>query len=174
VYDYETTPGVAYTYTAVVSALLGVGSQISGAASAASGSATVTLAQPDIMDPLDPSTAVLVQYVGDSIVRDEPEVQGILRPFGRSTAMVIRGDMLAVEFDLALQFYGDADASWKAFKSLRERQHTVMLRGDMTGDLWYVALGSARPMTLLRTSGRISQPVRGVVVHCTPVDRPPV
>ncbi len=172
--DAECAPGVGYTYTAVVSAAVGAGATVSSVPSAASGAVTLTLAQPDLTDPLDPSTAVLVNLAGDSLVRDEPEVQGIFRPLGRKTAVVVRGDMLAEEFDLSLMFYADGDAGWQAFNALRQRRSVVMLRGDMPGDLWYVTLGSARPMTLSRTSGRISQPVRGVVVHCTPADRPPV
>lgn len=170
--DVEIESGVDYTYTAVVGAVITLPATL--APPAVSNDASLTLTGWDIMDPTDPSSWVPLQLQGDSRIEDEPEVQGIFRPLGRKTAVVVRGDMLAPEFDLPLMFYEDGDVAWQDFAELRRRQVTVMLRGDMPGDLYYVALGATRPMQLMRTSGRIQQPVRNLVIHCTPTDRPQI
>jgi hypothetical protein len=58
VYDYEVAPGVAYTYTATLTANLGGGTILNSAATAATGAQTVTTFGWWFLNPLTPSGAV--------------------------------------------------------------------------------------------------------------------
>lgn len=129
------------------------------------------------LDPLDPTTAVQLRLVGDSWTIPESRNQGIFWPIGRKnqdgnlTAVVVQGGRRAQEFDLPLQFHGDADVSWQAFLALWARGSTVLVKGDMPGLYFYVSMGDL-PNNLVRTLDRLLDPHREVTVHCTPVAAP--
>lgn len=169
--DPETSSGVSYTYSATV------GAEISGVAVSSSpgtsAPVTVQLTQWDVSDPNDISTGTMIDWAGDSRTFDEPEAQGIFPALGRATNIVVRGDMYAeTPTQLVLQFGADEDAAYQAFKALREQQVTVMLRGDMPGDFFYVALGPSRPTITNRTSTRLTSPSRNLTIAVNVVDRP--
>jgi hypothetical protein len=171
VYDTETPPYKSFTYTATVTAV--VAGLTYTSAPATSGAVTVSPTHWDISDPNNISTGTKIEWFGDNRTFDQPETQGVFTALGRKTNIVVRGDLQAeTPSQLVLQFGGDADAAWTAFKALRNQQVTVMLRGDMPGDFYYVALGSARPMVLLRTSNRQADPSRTLTISVAVVDRP--
>jgi uncharacterized repeat protein (TIGR02543 family) len=166
--DVEAIPGVPMVYTAVITAPAGPVSS----SPAVSAPVTMALLGWDIMDPWDPTNAVAIEWAGDTRTFDKPEQQGVFQPLGRRTTLVVRGELLEETFDLSMTFGGDNDRAWKAFNALRERQVTVMLRGDMPDDIYYVALGSSRPAVLNRTGDRRSNPSRTLTIRCNPVERP--
>lgn len=114
------------------------------------------------------STSAMPSGLSASIVIDEPEQQGVFRPFGKSTAVVIHGDMWAEEFDLDLYF--ETPAEWAAFKAIREMQSVVLLKSDMEGTRYWVTLGPSRPAGIASRSARQVAPTRGLSIHCTPTD----
>ena len=93
-----------------------------------------------------------------------------MRPFGKATATVVHGQMLAEEFDLAIYF--EDTAEFEAFDAIRDLQETVLLKSDMEGATYWVALGSARPAAIISESQRHTITKRGLSIHCTPVDAP--
>lgn len=167
-YDLELSTGIAYTYSAIITYPTGPVSS----APVVSAPVTMTLTHWDAMDPVDPTTRVQIEWAGDSRTFDQPEAQGDFNAFGRASSIVVHGTMFDETFSLVLNFGGDNDVAWKAFNALRKRQVPLLLRGDMPGDLYYVALGATRPMVLNRTGQRVTNPTRTITIPTFPVDRP--
>lgn len=117
---------------------------------------------------LTTDTSATPSALSPSIVIDEPERQGIFRPFGKSTATVVHGDMWAEEFDLDLYF--KTPTEWANFKAIREKQRIVLLKSDMEGATYWVTLGPARPAGIMHKADRQINPARGLTIHCTPTD----
>ena len=92
----------------------------------------------------------------------------MFRPFGKSTASFIHGDLWADEFDLALYFENSED--FANFKAIRELQGEVLLKSDMEGNEYWVTMGPDFNAGVLRETGRQTNPIRTVYVHCAPTD----
>lgn len=103
-----------------------------------------------------------------SLIVDEPEQQGRFNGFGRKNAVVVHGDLWSEEFVLNIYFDGEAD--FQAFRAIRNLQEVVLLKSDMSGDTYWVSLGSARPTAILSESERQSDPKRGLSIQCIPAD----
>jgi hypothetical protein len=143
----------------------------------------------DMMDPTNTDTTQAIQFYRvqvtgstdagsvqlgppTSITIDQPEQQGVFRPIGAATAVVVRSAMQAEEFDLGMAFLNDNDNTWTQFVKLRNLQKTLMVRGDMNSQRYYVALGPTRPVQIMRDMERTTNPMRALSVHCTPVPKP--
>jgi hypothetical protein len=168
IYDYETIS--SHTYSAVVSTVQS-GLTLTGAAGV-SAAAGVVLSSWDIMDPTNPASYTKLEWAGDTRTFDRVEAQAVLTAFNRATDITVRGQLLNPSFDMSLNFGGDNDAAWQAFDALRSLQRTVMVRGDMAGDIFYVNLGGARPLVTARTGDRVNNPSRSLVIKTAPADRP--
>lgn len=101
-----------------------------------------------------------------SLIIDEPEQQGRFNGFGRPDAIVIHGDIWDEEF--VLNVYFDGEAEFQAFRAIRNLQQPVLLKSDMSGDLYWVTLGGARPAAILSESNRQADPKRGLSIQCIP------
>ena len=111
--------------------------------------------------------------VNVSIEIDQPEQQGVFRPFGRPNPIVTRGDFYNEEFDIGLLFIGVE--AWEQFDALRQRRTTLCLRSDLYfGKVYYIALGPNRPQDLHGTVGltSVDEVISEVIVHCYPQDIP--
>jgi hypothetical protein len=168
IYDYETI--ASHTYSATVSTVAGGLTLTSGAG--VSAAAGVVLSSWDIMDPTNPASYTKLEWAGDTRTFDRVEAQAVLTAFNRATDITVRGQLLNPSFDMSLNFGGDNDAAWQAFDALRSMQRTVMVRGDMAGDIFYVNLGGARPLVTARTGDRVNNPSRSLVIKTAPADRP--
>lgn len=105
-----------------------------------------------------------------SLVVDKPELQGVFRPFGKTTATIVHGKIQAEEFDVALYF--GATAEFDAFNEIRELQQVVLLKSDMEGSVYWVTLGASRAAAIISEGQRQVAPKRGLSVHCYPADAP--
>jgi hypothetical protein len=168
IYDYETI--ASHTYSAIVSTVTGGLTLTSGAG--VSAAAGVVLSSWDIMDPTNPVSYTKLEWAGDTRTFDRVEAQAVLTAFNRATDITVRGQLLNPSFDMSLNFGGDNDAAWQAFDALRSLQRTVMVRGDMAGDIFYVNLGGTRPLVTARTGDRVNNPSRSLVIKTAPADRP--
>lgn len=106
--------------------------------------------------------------VSASLISDEPEQQGRFNGFGKSTAMVVHSDIWAEEF--VLNIYFEDEAEYQAFRAIRNLQEVVLLKSDMSGDLFWVNFGSAKPTAILSESSRQVDPKRGLSIDCIPAD----
>lgn len=103
-----------------------------------------------------------------SIIIDEVELQGRFQCFGRPNAVVVHGDTLAQEFFLSLYMREEAD--FQQLREIRAFKQAVVLKSDMSGDAYWMTLGSSMPASILSEQGRFSRPKRGVSIQCIPAD----
>jgi hypothetical protein len=122
-----------------------------------------------LQSPTAPPTP---QGLSVTIAFDKQEQMGVFRGFGTSTAKVVHGDIWAPEFDASIYLrsseeYGNLDA-------IRNLKVTVLMKSDMEGSVFSVAIGPDFNAGIFQQSGRRVKPTRGVTVHCTPVDAPAI
>jgi hypothetical protein len=139
---------------------LGSSLQLFRLASSSSGSSTGTT--------FTPTTPAMPGSLVASIIVDDPEQMGIFRPFGKSTAIIVHGDIWGDEFDLDLYF--ESSQQWQAFKTIRDLQQVVLIKSDMEGTLYWVTLGGDLAPGIASRADRQKNPTRGLTVHCTPTD----
>jgi hypothetical protein len=70
-----------------------------------------------------PTTPAMPGNLEASIIIDDLEQLGTFRPFGKSTAIMVHGDVWGDEFDLNLFF--QTSAAWAQFKTIRNLQAVV-------------------------------------------------
>lgn len=105
-----------------------------------------------------------------SVIIDEWEQMGVFRPFGKSTATIIHGDIWNDEFDLDLYF--ESSAEWVNFVQIRELKEAVLIKSDMEGSFYWVTLGPDLNPGIVSQADRQFNPTRGLTIHCTPTDPP--
>lgn len=114
-----------------------------------------------------------VQSAEVSIEIDQEEQQNTFYPMGRSVPITVRGDFYAeiISSGVSMIFMGQQE--WDTFNQIRGRRVTVVLRSDM-GDVYYGILGAQRQVDLIRTSDRVTFPLRQLGIIFTPSDVPTV
>lgn len=153
-------------------------------------STTLTSDRYWFVDPLDPSIDASGNWVGSipiyrtssrsgstaSGVRLSHEIQqleqqGQFQTFGRSSTVLVRGDLYDENFELATWFGSLSD--WENFDQLRLRRATLCMRADLPGKVHYMALGGARPRDIYSGVSR-NKPdsMSEVILQCIPQDKP--
>jgi len=174
VYDYEAPFNTARQYQARI---VGTAADQSYSDWSDATSCTVTSDQWWIVIPTDTDYALAITRSGLTPLTtngifelDEDEEQGVFWPPGSQTAIIVRGAVHQEEFDLDVMFTSDDD--YATFTTIRRQQKTVLIRTHR-GDIWYRALGAARPAQEANTPAvQTGNNLRNIVIHCTPVRVP--
>lgn len=106
-----------------------------------------------------------------SIEVDKTEDQGVFQAVGDPDSTVVRG-VMRTECPNQLNLFFDGEDLWSQFDDLRSRQRTLLLKSDMPGVKYYVALGGSRPGAILRSSTRRKDPLRSLLIDVSPVSPP--
>lgn len=115
-----------------------------------------------------PTTPAMPGSMVASLIIDEWEQLGTFRPFGKSTATMVHGDIWNPEFDLDCFF--SSPAQWTTFRAVRGLQQVVLMKSDMEGSYYWVTLGPDLNPGIMSEADRQSDPKRGLTIHCTPTD----
>lgn len=178
VFDDEGVPGRPTSYSAHVTAIVGV-DQLVSPESAASAEVTWTIGFLVLSDPLDPQTAPLVLAPQSWDVVNRPARQGVYRPLSRADAVFISGVRGLRESSLVLVI--PDRATREAYIDLVSRQKVLLMRTppdaingnglDAEGDAIYIMPTGDIPLTH-PTPGRAPQ--RTVTLPWTEQPRPQV
>jgi hypothetical protein len=167
VYDYEGAPNIAYTYTAVVSAVVG-GATISSPTSAATGAVTLTLTDNWLQDPLD-TTAALTVYEQDPSNTSQAERDGVWSPLQSQYAVITADTNVSAPGGGDRSFETQTEGEYQALKGLLNRQHVLLYRTTY-GETVYVWVAGVRKVQLKQSPG--DHPVREIQVSFVPVASP--
>lgn len=124
-----------------------------------------------ICDPTDPDSKMTVRVERAPVTGDAVDDAEVFRPADRPDPIVVTHDLSLDE--LQLTFIFRTDNEWRAWRTLRARQATLLLQSDMRGWQWYVYVLRA-PWTLAATAERRTRPVYRVDVSLVAQARPPV
>lgn len=135
VYDYEVTPGVAYTYTVVVSATLSANAVISSAASAASNSVTTTATTWWLINPLT-KTAISMFVTAHSTAPTEKSTAHFT--IGQNLPTIVASTMGGDDGSFTVQTVTAAE--FQALKTVMSSQAVQWMMNPL-GDGLYVRVG---------------------------------
>ncbi len=180
--DYSAPNGIARQYRARLLATSG------GLAVASAWSVPVTApvlpnARWWIVDLLKPETAIglsrgqsmLTIVYGTtgrpSIVETRNVAAGYFSCLGRDTYVKVADVVKQPEFNLIMDFFGTKE--WNDFMVLwmanQVTGHTMLVKSDVGGELYWVTFGATRPTPMLRAADRVTNPTRQTNIHCYPV-----
>ena len=169
-YDYEATPGVPTTYTAVVNGVAAGNAVVSLPAATALVTAIPSAAAGGgwwLKDPLDPTVNLAINPQGPNVPGSISERAGLFEPLGRKFPVVVSDSMGAEKGSATWRTFTAAD--YAALKTLIRRQSALLLQSPF-GEQWFVRLWGDRQWDLLVST--LAQPVRDHKVTWVEVDRP--
>lgn len=181
VYDYEIVPGVAYTYTAVVSAVLGANATVSSSPSTATGPITITTTKWWELDPTNVSSAINAQFISwqpEQVEQSTPHTVLL-----QQTANIVASAMMLPGFTGQAETFDPTTAA--AFEALLASQKTLFVSSPWgVADSGYFRIGptpegmstgvglKVKSTQLLPSTA--SAPHRLISIQAVPQPRPPV
>lgn len=170
--DYEAPPGVAVQYRAKTNGSEGSNSLVSPYSTTTT--ATLVIVGSWLKDPLDPTRNIPVTIEGTQLDTDTTEPQAPHWALNRADPIITAG-VVRLDSIPQLTFFFPDDATWKAFKTLRESGRVLLLQtcyGDSGNEQWYLRLGqTARTSRLTVDTMRTAQP-RRVTIDAQAVEAP--